>query len=54
MCFLMAAQCLLHIGQKDEAAIYLKKCIDQEQRDADSKRNAEEARKLAKKNSINL
>lgn len=50
----MAAQCLLNIGRKDDAAVYLKKCIDQEQRDAESKRNAEEARKLAKKNSIKL
>ncbi|OQR69308.1 regulator of microtubule dynamics protein 1-like [Tropilaelaps mercedesae] len=53
-CHLMAAQCLLNIGEKNEAAEYLRKCIAQEDRDAESKKTAAEAVRIAKKNSIKV
>lgn len=50
----MAAKCLLEMGKKDEAGPYLSKTIAQEDRDKESKDNADEARKLAKKHAIQL
>ncbi|XP_022707429.1 regulator of microtubule dynamics protein 1-like isoform X2 [Varroa jacobsoni] len=53
-CFLMAAQCLVQMGKNKEASDYLRKCVQMENRDDESKKNAEEARRIAKKNGIKL
>jgi len=51
-CFLMAAKCLLQMGDKAKAGEYLKKCIDKTAKDDESRRNIEEAQALAKKHKL--
>jgi len=52
--YLFAAKCLLQLGKKGEAADFLRKCVAQSKKDADSKGYADEARLVAYKNSITL
>lgn len=53
-CFLMQAICLLELGDKAHASVYLNKCVALKDRDDNSRWIAKLARELAKKNDIEL